>query len=263
MSDLTDIVIDYEAIRQPTVSATDLNRAYGCLLAALPGRYLKIKGAHTLFKTRPQLAGIFFHNLVENARALKPLGKNEARKALRKNYFYLLSDFAQKYDSSLAGIKTPIQKWREVSDSLATVETIILRARLTDAVVDSEVTLRSDSTGFFGRIDELVTEGDSILIRDYKLRYRTEALNKTQFIDQLHFYSILVAEKEPALQQSLELVGLLGARLKVPFEKDRIEELTIRGKKWLSDLRAIGLNQTAASSICAGCDYCVARFSRV
>jgi hypothetical protein len=248
--------IDYEKICNPVVTPTDLQRVSPCPLASIPNRYLNFRSRSEQFKTREQISGIFFHKLIEMARAYVNLDKRVGVYKLRKYYFDLLEEFSASFGSSLDHIPLPIQKWNALADGLSTAEKILLEPINPATSVENEITLCSAVPRLQGIIDEIQIASDRILIRDYKLAYKSNALLKPRFVDQLHFYSILVSKIYPGLELRMELVGLLGAKIFVPVDQDRVKAVETKALGLFDSMRGIGANRTPVDEICSGCDFC-------
>jgi hypothetical protein len=243
----------YSKLSHAAVSPTDIGRLGSCLLSAIPNRYVSSPSPSYASKaSRPLIAGLFMHELIQGLHEVYELGMREGIKRLRANHSFLIDAYEARYKLFLSTQTVPFRRWFELGAILDTAKKILI-SNLNDATNPyREIDLKDQSGLLFGTLDELLVTEHRIKIVDYKFKLRARALHEESYFDQLHFYALLARSSYPNRDIALELHGLNNAILSVDLDKERLNRVSEKAISFALKLRKIGSTKAHVETLCPG-----------
>lgn len=257
------IVISVEKIEK--VSFTDYMRNTGsdCLLREWPRSRLKYSARNLSIPTsRPVIAGLFFHEFLKDITGVYGPAVQDGVRKIRTLYKNKVNVYRSRYASSLT---SGFDYWPEMSAILKTVIQIYKRDLKSGHHIRREVRIESPAERIYGIVDEVVRSGSEIVLREYKATRDMTNLTQEQYIDQLHFYAILIRAKYGQSPKEMHLEGLLGLACQIELEEERISRIENEISAFLTRTDSAFKNSEKVTSYCVvsqvNCQGCMRKMS--
>jgi len=262
MISVASAILGVEAVEK--LSFTDYLRSSSCLLKGWPrSRIVYSQGNERKSVSRPLLIGSFFHELLNGVTKLHDLPVEEGVQQIRVEYKKKVGIYKSLYpDFGDHSIDGGFDYWPEMSAILKTVIRVYRRDAESDVQPKRELELRSKSNPMFGIVDEVVETDAGIILREYKTTSNPASLLREQYIEQVHFYAILIYSVYGEFPSATYLEGLLGVTLEVELEPSRLTKICENVDSWIDRARQAVSRQDGVAGLCnvhpdncTGCAY--------
>ncbi len=174
---------------------------------------------------RSVIVGFFFHELLAEICGIHGIAYDEGIRSIRDLYKYKIEDFKVRFSPSLQELSPAFDYWPEMSSVLKTVQSIYERDSELESSPEREVPIEDTINHLFGILDEVESTSNGITVREYKTTRDIENLTQDKYIEQLHFYSILIRSKFGEYPDKLILEGLMGVTSEIQIDPSRIDTI--------------------------------------
>ncbi len=253
---IVDFELDYQALKEAKVFATDVRLANRCSLTSIPSRFKIFHRLSDPDLSRPLIMGRFFHELAEKINPASDLGINQGLRYLTNQYLDLSEVYQDRYREFIAEDRSPFKDWSGMSSILDTVNQIFSLQLEEGSRPSREQELVHSNGLLLGKPDAFEIKGSLATITDYKLKYSTKSIDTSIARDQLHFYAMLIRDQSPQISIKLSLIGLNGTFLDVPFDEHEGARIFDSSVMFAERLRELGEKKIPVNDLCQGCQFC-------